>query len=143
MGHAERTVESAMRREFASLGADDRVDLADSVMRLGRVRHLPVLDAAGRVVGVVSNRDLLEASLSSVLTAHPAERRAFLRSVPVAEVMTRTVESVSPGDLLVTAASRMLSHKIGCLPVVGPDGVMVGLLTESDLLAIAYGAPRD
>jgi CBS domain-containing protein len=139
----ERTVSSAMRREFASLRAEDRVDLADSVMQLGRVRHLPVLDAAGRVVGIVSNRDLLEASLSSVLGLEPADRRAFLRSVPIAEVMTRTVETIDPEALLVSAASRMLSHKIGCLPVVEADGVMVGLLTESDLLALAYGAARE
>jgi CBS domain-containing membrane protein len=139
MRPAEQTVSTAMRREFAALNLEDRVDLADSVMRLGRVRHLPVLDAAGHVVGVVSNRDLLEASLSSVLTLGPAERHAFLRSVPVADVMTRAVETIAPGALLATAASRMLSHKIGCLPVVDPEGVMVGLLTESDLLAIAYG----
>jgi CBS-domain-containing membrane protein len=132
-----------MRREFASLRAGDRVDLADSVMQLGRVRHLPVLDAKGCVVGIVSNRDLLEASLSSVLGLEPADRRAFLRSVPIADVMTRAVETIGPGDLLVSAASRMLSHKIGCLPVVEADGMMVGLITESDLLAIAYGASRE
>ena len=140
MQAAERTVASVMRREFASLCEDDHLDLADSVMELGRVRHLPVIDAAGRVVGIVSNRDLLEASLTSVLALEPAQRRAFLHSVRVAEVMTRHVETIAPDALLVSAANRMLSHRIGCLPVVDASGSMIGLLTESDLLAVAYGA---
>jgi CBS-domain-containing membrane protein len=130
-----------MRSEFASLRAGDRLDLADQVMALGRVRHLPVLDAAGHVVGIVSNRDLLEASLTSVLAFEPEQRRTFLHSVSVDEVMTRHVETVAPDTPLGVAANRLVGHKIGCLPVVDPEGVMVGIVTETDLLAAAYAAP--
>jgi CBS domain-containing membrane protein len=135
---SQRPVSEIMRREFASLREDDRLDLADQVMKLGRIRHLPVLDAAGRVVGIVSSRDLLEASLTSVLEFEPAERRTFLHSVAVSEVMRREVETVDEETPLAVAASRMIRQKIGCLPVVRRDGVMVGLVTETDLLVAAY-----
>ena len=143
---ASTPVSSVMRREFASLRAGDRLDLADQVMKLGRVRHLPVLDADGKLVGLVSNRDLLEASLTSVLAFAPEQRRGFLRSVEVSEVMSREVETVGPDTPLGVAANRMIRHKIGCLPVVSDDGSMLGLVTETDLLIAAYlpepgGAP--
>jgi CBS domain-containing membrane protein len=133
-------VSSIMRTEFASLRAGDRLDLVEQVMKLGRVRHLPVLDAGGRVVGMLSNRDLLEASLTTVLSFDSQERRGFLRSIEVSEVMKQPVQTVPPDTPLGVAASRMIRSKIGCLPVVRPDGVMVGLLTETDLLVAAYGA---
>jgi CBS domain-containing protein len=132
-------VSAAMSAEFASLRAEDRLDLADQVMQLGRVRHMPVIDADGRVIGIVSHRDLLEASLSRLLALDPAARRAFLGSVEIAQVMTRHVETIAPDATLARAAERMLHHKIGCLPVVGGDGVMIGILTETDLLRCAYG----
>jgi CBS domain-containing protein len=138
MSVGSKPVSSIMRTAFASLHAGDRLDLADQVMKLGRVRHLPVLDAEGRLVGIVSNRDLLEAALTSVLAFAPEQRRGFLRSIDVAEVMTREVETVDPDTPLGVAANRMIRHKIGCLPVVRSDGVMVGLVTETDLLVAAY-----
>jgi CBS domain-containing protein len=135
---AERRVEQIMRVEFASLRPEDRLDLADQVMKLGRVRHLPVLDAAGRLVGIVSNRDLLEASLTSILSFESNERRGFLRSIGVAEVMKQQVETAAPETPLGVAAARMIRNKIGCLPVVRTDRTMVGLVTETDLLIAAY-----
>lgn len=134
----DRPVAAIMRREFASLHAEDRLDLAEQVMKVGRVRHLPVLDQDGHVVGIVSSRDLLEASLSSVLDVDPASRHGFLRSVTVAEVMRHDVETVEESTSLLGAASRMVRHKIGCLPIVRADGVMTGLVTETDLLIAAY-----
>jgi len=135
---AARPIETIMRTEFASLRPEDRLDLADQVMKLGRVRHLPVLDGDGRVVGIVSNRDLLEASLTSVLSFESSERRGFLRSIGVSEVMTADVETVGPLTPLVVAAGRLIRNKIGCLPVVREDGTMIGLVTETDLLIAAY-----
>jgi len=135
---AQRPVSEIMRREFASLREDDRLDLADQVMKLGRVRHLPVLAADGRVVGIVSNRDLLEASLTTVLAFDPVARRGFLHSIAISEVMTRSVETAAPTTPLGVAASQMIRNKVGCLPVVRPDGTMIGLVTETDLLVAAY-----
>lgn len=140
---ASTPVSRIMRTEFASLRATDRLDLADQIMKLGRVRHLPVLDPDGRIVGIVSNRDLLEASLTNVLDFEREQRQGFLRSVDVAEVMTRDVETIAPEAPLAAVASRLIGHRIGCLPVVRDDRVMVGLVTETDLLAAAFLGPPE
>jgi CBS domain-containing protein len=126
-----------MQREFATVRSDERLDFVDDVMALGRVRHVPVVDD-GKLVGVVTQRDLLAASLSRALDFDAKERRTFLRSVDVGEVMSKKPITVGPHTTLREAAALMLRHKIGCLPVVGSRGEALGLLTETDLLRAAY-----
>ena len=130
-------VELVMQREFASVRSDERLDFVDDVMALGRVRHMPVVDD-GKLVGIVSQRDLLAASLSRVLDFDSQERRTFLRSIDVREVMAGRPITVAPSATLAEAAALLLRHKIGCLPVVGPGGEALGLVTETDLLRAAY-----
>jgi len=137
MSLATRPVSDVMQREVVTLRADDRLDLADDIMRLGRVRHLPVLGGE-RLVGILSNRDLLAASLSKALDFDPTQRRTFMRSVDVREVMTKEVATVGPDLPLIQAARLMIRRQIGCLPVVGDKGALIGLLTETDLLRAAY-----
>jgi CBS domain-containing protein len=132
-----RTVSEIMRAEFVSLNASDKLDFVEQVMGLGRIRHLPVLEQ-GRLVGIVSNRDLLAASLSKVLAFARERRSSFLSMVEVAEVMTRDVQTVPPETSLEEAARVMLRHKIGSLVVVREDGTPLGLLTETDLVREAY-----
>jgi CBS domain-containing protein len=130
-------VEAVMQREFAAVRSDERLDFVDDVMALGRVRHMPVVDG-GQLVGVVTQRDLLAASLSRALDFDVQERRTFLRSVNVGEVMSKKPITVGPKATLRDAAQLLLRHKIGCLPVVGPRGEALGLVTETDLLRAAY-----
>jgi CBS domain-containing protein len=137
MSLRERPVSEIMQREVATLREDDQLTVADDVMRLGRVRHMPVL-SGGKLVGVVSNRDLLAASLTSALEFGARERRAFLRSVEVREVMTRDVVSVGAEMPVAKAARILIERRIGCLPVVKGQGDLVGLVTETDLLRAAY-----
>lgn len=133
----DTAVERIMQREFASVRSDERLDFVDDVMALGRVRHMPVVDD-GKLVGVVTQRDLLAASLSRVLEFDVQERRTFLRAVDVKEVMAARPITVAPSTTLADAAALLLRHKIGCLPVVGAGGEAVGLVTETDLLRAAY-----
>ncbi|HEX5066693.1 MAG TPA: CBS domain-containing protein [Myxococcota bacterium] len=132
----ERPVSEIMQREVATLREDDQLTVADDVMRLGQVRHMPVL-AGEKLVGIVSNRDLLAASLTSALQFGARERRAFLRSVEVREVMTKDVVSVGPDMPIAKAARILIERRIGCLPVVKGEE-LVGLVTETDLLRAAY-----
>jgi CBS-domain-containing membrane protein len=137
MDRAQRSVETVMQREFVSMGAEDRLDLVEDVMRLGRIRHMPVLDGE-KLVGILSQRDLLAASLSRALDFDPAQRRTFLRSVAVAEVMVRDPITVRPDTPLHEAARIMVRHKVGCLPVVDEAGSPVGIVTDTDLLRGVY-----
>ena len=137
MDPRDRTVASVMRAEFASVSSRDRLDLVDDVMKLGQVRHMPVIDD-GELTGVVSQRDLLAASLSCALDFAGSQRRTFLRSVGVDEVMARNPVTANPDTPLGVAARAMLENRIGCLPVVDDKGRPVGLLTETDLVRGAY-----
>ncbi len=135
---ADRKVASAMQPEFVSVKSRDQLDFVDDIMQLGRIRHMPVVDD-GELVGVVSQRDLLAAALSRALDFDPTQRRTFLRSVLVGEVMTPKPITIGPDATLLEAARTLLAHKIGCLPVVDEAGRPVGILTESDLVRGAYG----
>ena len=137
MDPRHRPVSEIMRTEIATLGAKDRLDAAQDVMKIARVRHLPVLED-GRVVGIVSQRDLLEAALSRALDFEPAARRTFLRSVEVGEVMAKEVVTATPETTLTEAARLLVGRRIGCLPVVDAQGTLIGLVSETDLLAEAY-----
>jgi CBS domain-containing protein len=136
MTSRETPVSEVMQTEVVTLGRADRLDLAEDIMRLGRIRHMPVLDE-GRVVGMLSSRDLLAASLSKVLEFDRQERRTFLRSVAVEEVMTPEPLCLAPGATLAEAAAILVHRKIGALPVVKPDRTLVGLVTETDLVRAA------
>jgi len=135
---ARRPVSEIMRRDLVTLSPHEKLDLGEDLMNLGRVRHMPVLEE-GRLVGMVSRRDVLAASLSQALDFEPASRRSFLRSVEVAEVMTRELITVGPDTPLAEAARLLVERRIGALPVVDSSGELVGLITETDLLAVAYG----
>jgi len=132
-----RHVVDVMRREFISLQAGDRLDFVEDVMSLGRIRHLPVLEG-GRLVGIVSHRDLLASSLSRAIDFDAKDRRTFLRSVDVGEAMTREVVTVRPETPVEEAARLLLRHRVGCLPVVNDEGAPIGLVSETDLLRAAY-----
>ena len=136
MSASSRPVSDVMQVEVVTLGPGERLDLADDIMRLGRVRHMPVVEN-GKLVGLVSQRDLLAASLSRFLDFERNQRRTFLHSIDVREAMSGDVVAVEPKTTLREAAELMLRHKVGCLPVVKPDRVLVGLVTESDLLQAA------
>lgn len=137
MDPRETPVSEVMQPDFMHLSPDDGLDFVEEIMDLGRVRHFPVL-RDGRLVGIVSQRDLLAASLTRVLDFDGPHRRAFLHSVKVEEVMTQKVRSVAPDTKLADVARLFGRHKIGCVPVVNDAGEMVGIVTESDLLVRAY-----
>jgi CBS domain-containing protein len=130
-------VSEVMQPEFMHLSPDDGLDFVEELMNLGRVRHFPVI-RDGQLVGIVSQRDLLAASLTRVLDFDGPHRRTFLGSVKVEEVMTKDVRTVSPDATLADVARLFDRHKLGCVPVVDASGAVVGLVTETDLLARAY-----
>jgi CBS domain-containing protein len=133
----QRPVSEIMRREVATAAPKETLDLTQDIMSLGRVRHVPVLDE-GRLVGILSHRDLLAASLTKSLDFDPASRRSFLRSVLVGEVMTKDPVTVGPETTLSHAARILVQRKIGCLPVVSSAGALIGLVTDADLLSAAF-----
>jgi CBS domain-containing protein len=125
-------VRELMEHEVTTLNETDTLGLADDIMRLGRIRHLPVISGE-RLVGIVSQRDLFLAAVSSVLHFRKAAEREWLATIRVREVMTHPVITIDPRASIREAVELMLEKRVGCLPVL-EDGRLVGLLSETDCL---------
>src|SRR5512134_1725579 len=130
-------VRDIMAEKIVTISADDRLSTVEDIMTLGGVRHMPVV-RAGRLVGVVSERDLLRASLSNLTAFGSEQRRAFLQAVEIKRVMSAPPVVIHPDATPEEAALVMAEKKIGCLPVVEGDD----LVTETDLLRYFAGLGR-
>lgn len=122
-------VRDLMSTAIVSIKETDIVGLAKAEMDFAAIRHLPVVDAEGRLAGVLSQRDVLQAL---------AKRDG--KPVHAGEIMSREVRTVRPGAPAHEAARAMLEAKIGSMPVVSERGELVGMLTESDFLRVAEEA---
>jgi CBS domain-containing protein len=118
------TVSDLMTTRLITVNASEPIKEARAEMELGVVRHLPVIDDRGRLVGVVSDRDLLSS---------PRAKR-------VADVMTRDVVTTRPEVSASEAATVMLDHKISSVLVVNDDDLLVGMVTQTDYLELARRA---
>lgn len=146
-------VEDAMTRPVVSASESDTVRAAAEALVGREFRALPVVDDAGRLVGVVSNTDLIErgglgARIELLSAMEPDAREVFLDRIPadrlVGDVMTRDVVSVGTRDT-VAAATRVMSERgLKRLPVVDAAGLLVGILSRADVLrAVGETFPRD
>lgn len=125
-------VKEIMKTQLVTLNADVKLNFADDIMYLGRIRHLPVVNGK-KIVGILTQRDLYRASLTSIVT-NWNENRTFLDTVKIADIMTKDVKTISPDSTIEDAARIMIGDKIGCLPVTEADDNLVGLITETDVL---------
>ena len=133
---AELRVRDLMTPEATTLKQNDKLSLADDIMDLGRVRHLPVLDDDEvQLVGILSQRDLFRGALARALGYGRHAQRNILDTLLVKEVMTTEVVTTTPDTLLVDAARVLVERKIGCLPVI-ENQRLVGILTEGDFVAL-------
>jgi CBS domain-containing protein len=127
------SVSDFMTKDLVTVRESDDLALAESLLKLGGIRHLPVVRER-KLVGLLTHRDVLR-------SAHVGKPAA--RELPVAEVMTRTPTSVRPATGLAQAARLMLERKFGCLPVCEDDGTLVGIVTEADFVRFAADVVRD
>ena len=104
-------------------------------MKMLRVRHMPVV-RGDRLVGIVTHRDVLAASLSKIADPDSEMADEILAQIPVGEVMVEDIYTVKTDTDLVEAINTMLSRKIGCVPVTNGDDELVGIVTESDFVKL-------
>lgn len=127
-------VRDLMSREVKTLERNDSLAIADRVMQLERIRHMPVLDEDGLVVGVVSQRDLFRGALANALGYGKHAQQKILDTLLVKDVISSDLVTTRPDAPLAEAARIMVERKVGCLPVLDGDK-LVGILTEGDFVA--------
>jgi CBS domain-containing membrane protein len=120
------TIDKLMTRDLVTLRDDDTLDDADWILARKHIRHLPVVRGK-KLVGLLTHRDLLR----------HFGRKGTPGSVRVKDAMTSDVTTLRPDASLLEGIRLMLANRYGCLPVTTPDGTLVGIVTESDLLRVA------
>ena len=129
-------VANLMTRNPVTILPEAPITEAQVLMRRERVHRLPVVDKVGKLVGIVSEKDLLNVSPSVATTLDMYEMTSLLAKIKVEKVMTRQVLSVQEDTLVEDAARLMADHDIGGLPVVRSDNTVIGIITESDLFRL-------
>ena len=119
-------VDGLMSRPVIHVKPDETVDTIKVVLRQEDIRHAPVMDSRGRLVGLISDRDLLGAAAKKREKTHPTVR----------DVMTERVLVATADASASTIAVAMSEERLSCIPIVDSSGRLDGIITSSDLLAV-------
>src|SRR6266849_2084463 len=129
-------VREIMSKDIEVVDRNDNLRTVEERMVTKQLRHLPVLEQ-GEVVGMVTQRDLFKAAMSSTMGYGEKAQKAYLQSVRVKEIMVYPVVTVAPDTSVAAAAAMIIDKGIGCLPVVNGTQ-LVGMVTKTDLLRCLY-----
>lgn len=132
-----KLVADIMTRDVFPLKPEQSLNVVRLLMRTVHVRHVPILDDGGRFIGLLSHRDLLAYSISKLADIDPLEQRELERHILIRDVMRTDVETVTPGTDLREALNLMLEKKFGCLPVVDQNRMLLGIVTDADIIRLA------
>ena len=126
-------VRDRMSSPAVTITPDTPLRDALDLMHRRRFRRLPVVDGRGRLVGIVSERDLLYASPPPAALVSDMDLNHLLDELPIREIMTRDVLTATPDTFVEDAARLMVDNKVGGLPVLDEDDHVVGVITETDV----------
>ena len=124
LGESLTTVGDVMTRHVITMSPHHSFSDAITLMAKHSFRHFLVLDKANRLVGVVSDRDILRR----------LARTKNLHDTSVSQFMSRNLITVTPNTKLSHAVGKMLSKRINCLPVIDDTKSLCGIITSTDLL---------
>lgn len=125
-----------MTQDVITVTPDTSMMKASKILKENRIRRLPVVDAEGRLIGIVSDRDIKEASPSKATTLDMHELYYLLSEIKVKDIMTRDPFTVRADDTVETVALNMIEKRIGGLPVVDDAGKLVGIISDSDVFKV-------
>lgn len=129
MTNESMTVRDLMSTALITMKPDETLGSAEYEMKLASIRHIPIVDDRNKLVGMVSNRDILRAL-----------GKAEGETVTMGDIMSQSLYRVNEDAAAREAAAMILENKIGALPVIGDSGQLVGLVTETDFVRVAYEA---
>lgn len=133
---AQLLVRDLMTQPTISVAPTSPIDEAIRLMEANHIRHVAVVEGSGRLLGLISQRDVLRSQEGSLSGALSSEQAHMNRWIEARWVMTKEVRTVHPETPALDAALILRSHRYGCVPVVD-QGILVGILTDSDFLDYA------
>ena len=128
-------VKGWMTSDVMTIDEDTSMMKASEIMRENNIRRLPVMHK-GKLVGIVTDRDIKEASPSKATTLDVHELYYLLSELKIKDIMSTHVFTISPEETVEKAAVKMLEHHISGLPVVNDKGKVVGLITQWDIFKV-------
>ncbi|QGY39630.1 CBS domain-containing protein [Pseudodesulfovibrio cashew] len=129
-------VENWMSKDVVTLTADRSMMKASKLMKDKNISSLPIVDDDGKLLGILSDRDIKEASPSKATTLDMHELYYLLSEIRIKDIMTKKVVTIRPDETVEKAAVLMLEGRFGSLPVVDEDGRVVGILTDTDVFKV-------
>ena len=129
----EMLVKAWMNTHVITINEDTAMAKAPIIMKEKRIRTLPVVNKKGRLVGIVTDRDLKDASPSKATALNVYELNFLISKLKIKSIMTRDLIVVRPDETIEFAALLMLDNKISSLPVITQDGSLVGIITQTDI----------
>ncbi len=128
-------VKNWMSTELIFVDENISIINAIKIMKDNRIRRLPILKEE-RLIGIVTDRDLKEASPSKATSLDVHELYSVVSEIKVKDVMSKDPATVLPDDTIMKAASIMLENKISGIPVLSEEGKLVGIITETDIFKL-------
>ncbi|MGE0085358.1 MAG: CBS and ACT domain-containing protein [Desulfococcaceae bacterium] len=125
-------VKNWMNKKVVTVDVNDSMQNAISLIKENNIRMLPVLEK-GKLVGIITDRDLKKASASDATTLEIHELMYLLAKIKIRQIMTKNPVTVQPDFTLEETAEILLGKKISGVPVVSPEGSVVGAITQSDI----------
>jgi len=129
-------IENWMTKDVFTATPETSMMKASKIMKEKGVSRLPVVDDKGVLVGIVSDRDVKDASPSKATTLDMHELYYLLSEIKVKDIMTKKVVTIRSDETVDSAAAIMLEHKIGGMPVVDENNKVVGIVTDSDIFKV-------
>ncbi len=137
-GTSVQHVRDVMTAKVHAVGMDDSILDLNDVFNRERFHHAVVVDE-GKVVGVVSDRDILKTISPFVGKLTERTKDVATLQKRVHQIMTRKPVTIGPDETIAVAAEKMLSARVSCLPVLGEKGTLLGILTFRDIVVRAAG----
>ena len=128
-------VKGWMTSDVMTIDEDTSMMKASQIMKENNIRRLPVMHK-GKLVGMVTDRDIKEASPSKATTLDVHELYYLLSELKVKDIMSKNVSTIGPEETVEKAAVKMLEHRISGLPVVNDKGKVVGVITQGDIFKV-------
>ncbi|MCK4729499.1 MAG: CBS domain-containing protein [Desulfobacterales bacterium] len=129
-------VKSWMTADVITVDEDTPMMKASIIMKEKKIRSLPIVNKTGKLLGIITDRDLRDASPSKATTLDVYELNYLISTINIKDLMTKDLVFVRPDDTVEFAAILMLENRISSLPVINDKDSLIGIITQTDIFKV-------